>query len=102
MILEFNGDTTKLDRALRDINGESKKKNRELRDINNALKFKSGNIELLAQKQRVLGDQISQTKDKLKLLKQADVEAKNNWSQGIWGGLSMTSYNETSSRWNRS
>lgn len=67
----FNGDTTKLDRALRDINNKTKAIDDELKKVNTALKFNPQNIELWRQKQQLLKDKISETKDKLDALKQA-------------------------------
>lgn len=67
----FNGDTTKLDRALREINNETKAIDAELRKVNTALKFNPQNVELWRQKQQLLKDKIAETKDKLDVLKQA-------------------------------
>lgn len=72
--IEFRGDTTKLDKALRQVNSETKSIDNELRKVNNALKFNPGNVDLLKQKQQLLGDKIKQTKDKLEALKQAQAQ----------------------------
>lgn len=66
--IEFNGDTTKLGRALSDIDKKTKTVDQSLKDVNNALKFNPKNTELLAQKQQLLGQKVDQTKDRLKLL----------------------------------
>lgn len=69
--IEFSGNTTKLQKALREMNKETRKTDKELREINKALKFNPGNTQLLAQKQQVLGEKIQQTKTKLDALKDA-------------------------------
>lgn len=69
--IEFRGDTTKLDKALRQINEETKAIDKELRAVDKALKFNPSNIELWKQKQQLLTNKISETKEKLEALKQA-------------------------------
>ena len=68
--IEFNGDTTKLGKALGEVEKKTKGVDQALRDVNKALKFNPGNTELLAQKQTLLKEKIGQTKDKLELLRQ--------------------------------
>lgn len=67
--IEFNGDTTQLDKALRKIKDESKGIDKELREVNNALKFNPKNVELMAQKQKLLKDKVEQTGKSLKELR---------------------------------
>lgn len=69
--IEFNGDTTKLGKAMTEINKKSKDVDKALRDVNKALKFNPSNTELLSQKQTLLKEKISQTKEKLDALKKA-------------------------------
>ena len=68
--IEFRGDTTRLDQALRQINNETKAIDKELRNVDKALKFNPTSVELWRQKQELLKQKISETKDKLELLKQ--------------------------------
>ena len=68
--IEFRGDTTKLDKALRQVNNETKQIDRELRNVDKALKFNPTSVELWKNKQQLLTQKISETKDKLSLLKQ--------------------------------
>lgn len=72
--IEFRGDTTRLDKALRQVNNETRSIDAELRKVNNALKFNPGNVDLLRQKQQLLGDKIKQTEEKLKSLKAAQAQ----------------------------
>lgn len=73
--IEFRGDTTKLERAIKDVNKEIDPLDKELKNINKALRFNPDNVELLAQKQEVLTDRIKETTEKLDLLKQAKEKA---------------------------
>lgn len=68
--IEFNGDTTKLGKAMREVDDKAKGVDKSLKQVNTALKFNPKNTELLGQKMTLLGSKIKQTEDKLKLLKQ--------------------------------
>ena len=76
--IEFRGDTTKLDKALRQINTETRNLDKELKQVDKALKFNPTSVDLWRQKQQILTQKLEQTKDKLELLKkaQADMDAK--------------------------
>lgn len=67
--VEFAGDTTKLDKALRKVREEAKGLDKELSDINRALKFNPKNVELLKQKQEVLKQKVEQTTKSLQDLR---------------------------------
>ena len=69
--IEIGGDTTKLQTALKGVDSQLKKTQSALKDINKLLKLNPGNTELLTQKQKNLEKAISQTKDRLKQLKDA-------------------------------
>ena len=68
--ISFRGDTTKLDKALRQVNNETRSIDKELRNVDKALKFNPTSVELWRQKQDLLKQKIGETKDKLELLKQ--------------------------------
>lgn len=70
LVLEIGGDTTKLVDSLKDPEKECSDLQSKLKSVNQMLKFDPTNTELLAQKQRLLKEQISSTEDKLKLLKE--------------------------------
>lgn len=72
--IKFEGDTTELGKALKDINSKTKTVESQLRSVNNALKFNPKNTELLAQKQQLLGQKVQQTKDKLVALRNAQAK----------------------------
>ena len=74
--IEFQGDTTRLDKALRQVNNKTKDIDKELKQVNKALKFNPQNVDLLRQKQTLLNQKITETKSKLDLLKQAQAQMK--------------------------
>ena len=55
--IQIGGDTTKLDKALRTTDVELAKVQKDLRDVERLLKLDPTNVELLAQKQRLLAQQ---------------------------------------------
>lgn len=67
--IEFSGNTTKLDKALRDIEKNTRSLDKELKQVDKALKFNPTNIELWRQKQDLLKKKIDETKTRLDLLK---------------------------------
>lgn len=80
--VEIGGDTTKLQTALKGVNNEIKNTQSQLRDVDKLLKLDPGNTELLAQKHRLLGDAVKETKDKLETLKTAAEQANTALANG--------------------
>ena len=78
IVIEFAGDTTKLDKALRQIKNSTKDIDSELKQVNKALKFNPTSVELWRQKQDLLKQKIKETENNLKELKsiQAQMDAK--------------------------
>lgn len=72
--ISFAGDTTKLDKALREINKNTRSLDKELKQVDNALKFNPTNVDLWKQKQTLLTQKIEETKKKLDVLKQAQAQ----------------------------
>ena len=72
--IEFNGDTTKLGRALKDIDTKTKGVDRSLKQVNNAMKFNPKNMELVAQKQTLLKQKVDQTRQRLDALKRTQAQ----------------------------
>lgn len=68
--IEFAGDTTKLDKSLREINRSSSKLDKELKQVNRALKFNPTSVDLWRQKQTLLNQKVDETRRKVDLLKQ--------------------------------
>lgn len=67
----FSGDTTKLQRAIRDVDKKIQNTAKELRSVDKALKFNPTSVDLWRQKHQLLTKTIEQTKEKLEKLKEA-------------------------------
>lgn len=67
--IEFRGDTTKLERALKQVDSGARSIDSELRKVNRSLKFNPTSIDLWRQKQDLLKQRIAETSEKLRLLK---------------------------------
>ena len=61
--VEIGGDTTKLSKALESVNKNIKSTQTQLKDVEKLLKLDPKNTELLSQKQKLLADSISATKE---------------------------------------
>ena len=80
--VEIGGDTTKLQTALRNVDRELKSTQAQLRDVNKMLKLDPGNTDLMAQKHRLLGDAVKETKERLETLKTAAQQANEALAKG--------------------
>ena len=80
--IEIGGDTTKLGKALEDTEKSSRSLQSELREIESALKFDPSNVELLAQRQTVLTQNIEETSKKLDILKDAERQVIAQFERG--------------------
>lgn len=80
--IEIGGDTTKLQTALKGVNTEIKNTQAQLKDVEKLLKLDPGNTELLAQKHKLLGQAVSETKEKLETLKTAAEQAEKALNDG--------------------
>lgn len=69
--LEISGDTTGLQKSLKEVDSSLKSTQTQLKDVNKLLKLDPGNITLLKQKQELLTKAVSDTKDRLDKLKEA-------------------------------
>lgn len=74
--IEFRGDTTKLDKALRNVKNDSKSVDQQLREVNRSLKFNPGNTELLRQKFGLLQQKIDKTGDEVKEFKNIEKQLR--------------------------
>ena len=83
--IEIDGETTKLSKALKDVDSQIKNTQTALRDVDKLLKLDPGNTELLTQKQKLLKDAISETKDRLQQLKDAQGQVSEGTAE--WDGL---------------
>ena len=72
--IEFQGDTSKLDKSLRSVSQSARKIDTELRQVDRALKFNPTSVDLWRQKQQLLTQKITETRQKLDLLKQKQAQ----------------------------
>lgn len=63
--VEIGGDTSGLQKSLKEVNSAISATARQLKDVNNLLKLDPGNTELLKQKQVLLANEISEVKKKI-------------------------------------
>ncbi|MCU5021649.1 DUF2207 domain-containing protein [Bacillus cereus] len=80
--IEIGGETTGLQNALKDVNKQSDNLAKELKDVERLLKFNPGNVEALAQKQKLLTQQIENTTEKLDKLKAAEQQVQAQFQNG--------------------
>ena len=80
--VEIGGDTTKLGKALAEVNKKSKDLQGELKGVNSLLKLDPNNVTLLAQKQDILTEAISNTKEKLETLKSTQAQVQAQFEKG--------------------
>ena len=82
LTIEIGGDTTKLDKALKNVDAKARSLSGELGQVNRLLKFDPGNADLLAQKQQILAEAISNTRDRLDTLKEAERQVQAQFERG--------------------
>lgn len=82
IVVEIGGDTTGLDKALKDTNKQINTTQTSLKDVERLLKLDPKNTTLLAQKQRLLTKAVSDTGDKLKVLQQAEKQVQEQFKKG--------------------
>ncbi|MDP1460032.1 DUF2207 domain-containing protein, partial [Bacillus wiedmannii] len=80
--IEINGNTQPLQNSLKDVNKQSDSLAKELKDVERLLKFDPGNVEALAQKQKLLTQQVENTTQKLDKLKAAEQQVQAQFQNG--------------------
>lgn len=83
--ISINGETKGLQKALQDVNKKSRELSSELKSVEKLLKFDQRNVEALAQKQKILTDQIENTSKKLSQLKDAQAQVEQQFRSGEIG-----------------
>lgn len=83
--IELDGDTSKLGKALSDVDKKSRDLQSELKQVEKALKFSPGNTELIAQQQKLLGEQVQTTTTRLNRLKSAQQQVQQQFESGKIG-----------------
>ena len=83
--VEIGGDTTGLDKALKNVNSSITKTQSALNDVNRLLKLDPSNTVLVAQKQELLAQAVSQTEEKLSALEAAQEQVAAAFARGDIG-----------------
>lgn len=83
--IEIGGDTTGLDKALKSVNSSITKTQSALNDVNRLLKLDPANTVLVAQKQQLLAQAVSQTEEKLQALEDAQEQVADAFKRGDLG-----------------
>lgn len=83
--ISLDGETKGLDKALSGVNKTTRDLQSELRDVEKLLKFSPDNVELLAQKQKLLNDQVDNTTKKLDTLRNAQEQVEKQFKSGEIG-----------------
>lgn len=83
--VEIGGDTTGLDKALKNVNSSITKTQSALNDVNRLLKLDPSNTVLVAQKQQLLAQAVSQTEEKLSALESAQEQVAAAFARGDIG-----------------
>ena len=83
--VEIGGDVTGLEKALQSVNSTIRTTQTQLKDVERLLKLDPSHTELLSQKQKLLSESVSATKQKLDALKTAQEQAKQQMESGDLG-----------------
>lgn len=90
--VEIGGDTTDLQKELKNIDSTSKNTQKELRKIESALKYNPDNVVLLTQKQELLTEQVQNTKTKLEQLESVRENVEKQAKNGDLGAEEYRAY----------
>ncbi len=80
--VQIGADTKGLEAALKDVNQSAGKIRSELREVERLLKFNPRDTELLAQKQKLLADQVENAREKLNRLKEVQAQVNQQFQEG--------------------
>lgn len=81
--IELDGDASGLMKALSNIGKSLRSTQSQLNDVNKLLKLDPGNMEIIAQKQRYLGEMTEQTAEKLEKQKEVLAQLKEQAAKGV-------------------
>ena len=90
--VSIGGDTVDLKKSLKDVEQTSKSLQSELNAVNKQLKFDPSNSVLLAQKQEILEEKISATKESLKKLESVQDQVEEQAKKGDLGADKYRAY----------
>lgn len=83
--IQIGADTKPLEKSLEGVNKNARAIQAELRQVDRLLKLDPSNVDLVSQKQKLLSDAVSNTKDKLAVLKEAQVQVEQQFKKGEIG-----------------
>jgi len=83
--LEINGETTRLENSLSTVNRQANSLQGELREVDRALRLDPSNITLLGQRNEILAQQVSNAREKLETLRQAQEQVERQFANGDIG-----------------
>ena len=92
LTVEIGGDSTKLGKALDESKKKSKSLQTELKQVDKLLKLDPTNVELMGQKQKILGEQVEETKKRLSLLRDEQSKVNELFSSGEIGAEEYRKY----------
>ncbi len=80
--VQIGGETTGLDKALSGVNKQSRSLQNELKTVERLLKLDPNNVILMEQKQELLAQSVSNTKEKLNKLEEAQEQVNQQFADG--------------------
>ena len=80
--VKIGGDTTELGKAMESVNKQGDDLAKELQEINRLLKYDPENTELLAQRQKLLADSVTNTTSRLETLREAERQVQAQFERG--------------------
>ena len=83
--IQIGADTKPLEKSLEGVNKNARAIQSELRQVDRLLKLDPENVDLVAQKQKLLSEAVSNTKDKLAVLKEAQIQVDEQFKKGEIG-----------------
>lgn len=84
--VEIGGETSGLDKALRDVNKQSASIAKELKEVDKLLDFDGSNVDILAQKQELLGKAVETAAEKVQKLHDVQAEVEEQFKSGKISG----------------
>ncbi|MBQ9718893.1 MAG: phage tail tape measure protein, partial [Clostridia bacterium] len=84
--VEIGGETSGLDKALQGVNKESASIAKELREVDKLLEFDGSNVDILAQKQELLGKAVETAAEKVQKLHDVQAEVEEQFKSGKISG----------------
>lgn len=82
LTVEIGGDTTKLNDALKDVDSNGYKLQNNLKEVDRLLKLDPSNVELLAEKQKILSESVANSTEKLERLKSVQEQITQQYQNG--------------------